>query len=267
MTDIIIPRYVKGKEFYADSIEHALENMQKEGYNPLFMPELAEVKFQPANKDMLHQWHTSSSTIATSRIKGEPISVIAHVDNYFNKPKNVARAIKTGLIKGAGIMPENEFQKLVDLDEIKDGKGNRLVYAFKGKAYEKLRDSSNGVINIEDALEHPIVMPFIGSEERAKSFLAKYKEAFGNKIGIWHSDDLTDKPLGRLLYLGDLFNGSLDSNFSLDNDARFVGSKSAEGASEKIFKPGLEQVLRISEDYIPRVSKEDFIRRLRTIYG
>ncbi len=82
--------------------------------------------------------------------------------------------------------------------------------------YETLNQSSSGVISVDQALNHPQTIPFLGSEATAKAYLAKHREIYGDQIGVWHSDDFNKKnPLGRVLYLGGSYDGGLGGNGNL----------------------------------------------------
>ncbi len=139
--------------------------------------------------------------------------------------EHILEARQKSLRSGAGEVPQQEFQRLVDLA---DGKN-----VFKVD-YDVLKSSSSGVISVEDALKHPQTIPFIGGEDRANAYLSKHKEVFGNKIGVWHSDDLDVVPRGRLLYAGGGCNFGLGGNIYLAGDGGFVGvSASGEASAPK----------------------------------
>src|SRR3989344_5558178 len=86
-------------------------------------------------------------------------------------------------------MPESEFQRLLDLE---DGKRVFVV------DYGKLRDSKSGTLSIEQALEHPQIIPFLGGEARAEAYLQKHSKIYGDRIGIWHGDYLGNNPVWRV---------------------------------------------------------------------
>lgn len=155
------------------------------------MPQLIDLRIG-ASKD-IRIWHRGYSTLsisATGKTKqGKPVVVYAHVPNYFSNPENIKKAWKN-LIYGAGIIPVNEFQKLLDLED----KVNVFVVD-----YNTLKRSKRGIIPLKDALKHPQTIPFIGGIERAETYLARHKEVWGEKIGILYSDVLDDLPRGCLL--------------------------------------------------------------------
>lgn len=246
--EILIPvsSYLRGREF-----EHlgnngkylALKELVNQGFRPVYMPQLADSR---VNGNLLwNRFYHAPSMIATGRMNNEPMVVFSHKDNYFSNPDNIKASINQGLVNYAGKIPQPEFKSMVDQDQITDEQGNRLVYVLKGKEYQKFKDSKSGEIKVKHALEHPQTIPFLGGEERAKRYLARHKEVFGDKIGIWHSDDLADNPLAHVLCLGYGCSGSLYGD-GLSNYAHFVGVRDAEGA-QKIFRPSLEQILKALE--------------------
>nr|MBI4156282.1 hypothetical protein [Candidatus Woesearchaeota archaeon] len=261
--EILIPvsSYLIGREF-----EHlgnngkylALKELVDQGFRPVYMPQLADSRINgslPWNR-----FYHAPSIIATGKINNEPMVVFSHKDNYFSNPENIKASVGKELVNYAGIIPKNEFESMVYQDQMTDQQGNRLVYVLKGEEYQRFRDSKSGVIKVKDALEHPQVIPFLGGEERAKRYLARHEEVFGDQIGIWRSDDLSDEPLARVLYLGNNYNYSLYGNNILYSNARFVGVRDAEGA-QKILRPSLEQILNILEQ-----AKEEARSKLINLY-
>ncbi|MBI4739697.1 hypothetical protein HY772_09255 [Candidatus Woesearchaeota archaeon] len=84
------------------------------------------------------------------------------------------------------------------------------------------------MISIRDALKHPQTIPFLGGRERAKQYLAKHVQVYGSRIGISHSDDLDEKPRGRLLFLGVSRYDGLLGYCGLSIFGRLVGVGAAE---------------------------------------
>ncbi len=256
------------KEFYELDLAKALEECQASGYAALFAPDLADAKITASKYSPLWQkWYTAASIKATGRTKQRnPVVVYAHVPNYFSDPENIRKAVEKGLTNGAGIMPQKELLRLLELE----GEGVFVV------DYDKLRKSESGVISVEHALEHPQTIPFLGEKERAEKYLAKHKKSYGNKIGIWYSDDLRVRgdPLGRLLFFGGSCNCS-DSRLSglngvstLNYSGRFFGVReaSAEGAAQKFNASTLENILALADQFVPKVAREKFEKAVRKLY-
>jgi len=213
--------YVQGfrepvKTFYSTSstgVADVLEQAANEGYQSLFIPELALARSQ--SSELWKTWFVTPSIRATGRTKqGTPVVVYAHVPNFYSYPKNIRDAIKGNkLVNGAGSIPQETFDSL----ESKNGNGRVFVVD-----YNVLKSSSSGVIAVDDALTHPQTIPFLGGEEIAKVYLAKHKEVYGNKIGVWHRDDLNTQPVGRVLYAGGGDGDGLCGNNYLDNYGRVL---------------------------------------------
>jgi hypothetical protein len=248
------------KEFYDSNLATALENCLKAGYNPKFMPELADARIN--GKAEWGRFYSAPSIRATGKTEqGSKVVVYAHIPNYFSNPENIRKAVEMGLINGAGIMPSDEFQKLLDVE---DGKKVFVV------DYDKLKNSKSGIIPLSDAMEHPQTIPFLGGQERAEKYLAKHKEAYNtNQIGIWHNDDLKENPVGRLLFLGNLGDNGLVGN-CLSYFGCFLGVRSgkvAEGDAKKIKAPSLNEILKYSRNFIAKNSQTEFEHGLRQLYN
>ncbi len=265
------------KEFYHEQAHQALRNCQQAGYSALFMPEFIDRRINALKEDSVWQnWHTTPSIRATWKTKqGSPVVLYVHRNNYFSNPDNIAEEIaQNRLINGAGAYPEKEFYRFVNLAE----KGNKSVFLVP---HEKLKNSTSGVISIEEALEHPQTIPFLGGKERTEAYLPRHKEVFGDRIGNYHSDDLGNGPRARLLYVGSN-DGGLDGYDSLNGSGRFFGVRSVAPKAHdrektspiKVKVPGLEQVLqtvlRTSKLYVSEDSRKNFEkanqRELKRLY-
>jgi len=253
---------IEVKEFYHDKLADALESCQKSGCRTMFMSELADARVK--GNAGWNQWYSTPSIRATGKTKqGNAVVVYAHVDNYFSNPANIRKAREQILINGAGIMPQDEFQKLLEQE---DGKSVFVV------GYDALKNSESGVISVSKALKHPQVAPFLGGRENAEKYLAAHKKAYNtDEIRVWHCDDLGDNPVGRLLFVGNYYDYDLlfgDGN--LDDYGRFLGvreSDVAEGdAAKKIKAPSLEDVLKVSRRFVPDAERAEFEKQMKRLY-
>lgn len=231
--DIIqVPRFVDGKVFYANTASKALADVKGANYEALFMNELLGIR-AISNKDGLiwSQWYCSPSVRVTGTTKqGNKVVAYAHVPNYFSNPNNIATAVKKGLKNGAGIYPEKHFQHLLDLE---DGENVFVI------DYKTLRTSSSGVIPVAEAMKHPQVVPFIGGIEEAENYLKRHEKVVGKNIGVYHSDDLSDVPYGRVLFVYFRSGSGLIVGFDdLHCGGRFVGVPlTSEAGAQKILSP------------------------------
>ena len=224
---ILVPRKVEGKEFYADRVDKALENCVKENYEAQFIPEIIDARISSPEESRIWQtWFTAPSIRVTGKDKkGKPFVIYSHVENYLSQFKNITSAIEQGLVNGAGKMPQEEFQRLLDL------KDDERVFVVD---YDALRNSTSGVIKVSKALAHPQTIPFLGGKERAEKYLEQHEKVYGSNIGVWHSNDLSHEPLARVLFVGGIYLGGLLGG-GLNGDARFLGVRRvAEGDAQKI---------------------------------
>ncbi|MBI4738067.1 hypothetical protein HY772_00615 [Candidatus Woesearchaeota archaeon] len=223
--EIIIPqtRMIKARLFEAlqvNGIETALAACIEAKHYPLYMPQVVDARIGAAKDSPLFQnWWTTPSVRVTGKSKGgKAVVVYGHNPNYFSDPANIKKAREEGLRYGAGIMPVPDFYALLDRE---DGKTVFVV------DYDKLRAAESDLVSVSDALEHPQTIPFLGGRERAEQYLAKHVQVYGSRIGIWHSDDLDEKPRGRLLFLGYGEGDGLIGDY-LDDSGCFVGVWAAE---------------------------------------
>lgn len=276
---ILIPKRTvvnyQGKEF--ESFEYggqakALKNLIDQGYTPVNMPSLIDARIEASKEDRVWQtYFTTPSMIITGKIKNESMVAFDHrQDNYFARdPKNIEEALKA-LINYAGIVPQKEFEEAVEKDEFENEQKDRLVWVIKGEDYKRFRDSKSGVIPVKNALEHPQTIPFLGGEKRAQSYLQRHKEVYGDRIRIWHADDLSkddNQPLGRLLDLGSYYGIGLGGYYDLGNYARFVGVRAQNFGSSKTSKPSLEQVLKATQGFVPDVARNDYEAKVKSLFS
>ena len=223
---ILIPTFVEAQPFEkleVNGVEKALRECLKAKCEPVYMPQLVDARIISSRDSSVWKWYTTPSIQVTGKTKqGNPVVVYAHVPNYFSKPDNIAKAVSNGLMNGAGIMPPTEFYTLLDLED------KEKIFVVD---YDALKKSKCGVIDVAEALEHPQTIPFLSGQARAEQFLQKHQQVYNNnRIGVWHNDDLADKPLGRVLFLGDDHNDDLYADDDLGINGRFLGVRRGVGA-------------------------------------
>ncbi len=214
-------------------MEDVLVACQNAGYTAVFMPELIEHRISAYSYSSLwDSWIITPSVRVTGITKsGTPVVVYAHVENYFSNPANIKASRERGLRNGAGEVPQEEFQRLVDLED------GQTVFVVD---YETLRKSSSHVISVYEALGHPQTIPFLGGKDRAVRYLEKHRQIYGERIGIWHIDDLVRLPprvaWGRVLSVTDHYlpntPGGLSGCHNLDAGGYFLG-KALTSSKEK----------------------------------
>ncbi|MFH1073268.1 MAG: hypothetical protein V1743_07615 [Nanoarchaeota archaeon] len=249
-----------GKSVYANTIEEALEACQQQKLAPVFMPQLIDARIaeDDSRAYVWQNWFTALSIRAAGKTKaGHPVVVYGHVENYLSNPENV-RIAKKHLVNNAAVLPKPEFQRLLDLE---DGQAVFVV------DYAALKSSTSGVIPVKDALQHPQTIPFLGGKERAVRYLEKHEKIYGKKIGVWYSDDLSDEPRGRLLFLGNDGGDGLSGGNSIDVVARFVGVRRSAVGAEQATRPSLEHMLKLAEDYVPRAAQAEYAERAKALLG
>jgi hypothetical protein len=80
---------------------------------------------------------------------------------------------------------------------------------------------------------------------------------------------LKENPTGRLLFAGSGDYSSLYGYDLLGSVGRFLGVRSekvAEGGSQKIKAPSLNDILKYSRNFVPKVAQSDFEQGLRQFY-
>ena len=261
---ILIPqtRLVEAKEFPVSGKSTRQDIVLKEcsdaGYNPLFMPELIRARTVAPKKSRLWQtWWTSPGPVICGKIGKEEFVVVSHVPNYFSEnPQRITDEINNkSLIRGAGRFPQEELERLACLSE-----GTYVI------PRSKLKECKNGEIYVDDALLHPLVIPFLGvPEDEAGAFLTRYKEVYARKtIRVFFPDDFLSEdqqPLARFLFLGDC-NDGLGGSGSLSSGGRFLGVSGEAG----IAHDQGDNLVKIVSDYIGPEHQSKIVESLRGLY-
>jgi len=230
MSTIIIPKFVEAKPFYDEKMHKALANCQSEGFDAQFIPEIMDSRsVSDKDNEVWNNWYCAPSVRITGTTKnGRKVVVYAHVPNYFSNPKHIQSALKT-IEKGAGIYPEKELQRLVSMED-----GERVFVLD----YVTATKAASGVMSLDEARENVHTVPFIGGKARTEKYLAQYKKIVGDKIGVWHSDDMDSNSRARVLYVSGNNDYNLDGGNGLGDNGRFLGVRSsAEGASAQKKSP------------------------------
>ncbi len=216
-------RVIEVEPFSSDYLNEALGVCKLRKHRALTMPEIVDIKIEnPFNTDLWRDLYISTSmkAIGLSR-QGKKRIVYSHLkDNYFSSPGNILEAIDKGLKKGAGIILNLDFYRLIELDGLTDEKGNRLVWVLD---YDNRRGVPKS-FTIEDALDDPETIPFLGGGERAIHYLQMHGEMYDNKILLDHSNEFNGENIGWLLYLGNFLIKGLYGNYPLNSSGNFLGT-------------------------------------------
>jgi hypothetical protein len=290
MTENIIrvPKIVslEGEEFYADTVAKALAACRAptkeapEGHDALFMPEFIDTRIFSGGEDRVWQtWFLTQSIRATMRRQGTPVVAYVHKPNHFSDPKNIARAVQEGLRNGAGILPKDESQRILDSED-----GNRVhvielaklmswppgIYGIDEPTKEHMKEYS-GKIGCVDmlAINHPQTIPFIGQESRARQYLGRHKVVFGPVIRIVYSNDLQedDVAVARPLYAGVNFYYGLNGGGRLLNNGRFLGVRCGAGeASASQNFPSEKKLADIIGEYVAPINQAELTKRVHAFF-
>ena len=223
---IPISQKEKRKEFFADRQDKALKLCEDADYMPLYMPALVDLRINADGATRIwREWFSTPSIRITGRGKSTNISkkegttfvVYAHIPNYLSNSKNLKRVIENHLIFDVGIIPRAEFLRLLDLED-----GNNVFVVD----YNAIKSSAVGVVTLKEALKQPQTKPFFGGEKRTEKYFERYKKVYGNRIGVWRPDDLPDRPMARLLFLGNSYYFSPVDSSCLGDSGRFIGVSS-----------------------------------------
>ncbi len=212
----------EAESFYKGNIPEALEACLESGCRPMYMPELIDTRIDVGKgHEVWQKWYTTPSAVITGFDDGGKKTVVyAHCENWLSNPENIRSALSDKDFGerthwGAKI-PREEFNRLLEMgrDDAED------VFVVD---YNELMKSKSGWVSVKKALKHPQVIPFLGGEERATQYLEKHKKVYGSDIGVWHTDDLKDEPMGRLLFLGFGYYSYLFGDYYLYDIGRFFG--------------------------------------------
>jgi hypothetical protein len=238
-----------------------LEILLREGYTPFSMPDLADMRIEtPLNSKIwegtLPGYNTGSICVCgdvclTENRENQKVIYI-HAPHIFLNPDKLIEGYNKAIsenVPGRGCMLwPYEFDPLLKQDGRTDEQGNRLVWVVDAKVLRRwpIRNESTelglygidkptethnrrygGKIDGKDmiALNHPMTIPFFGGEERARHYLKRHKEKFGDTINIWdcrywwYNDFWVNIPLVTFLQLrDDICNGGSPSGYFVCQD-------------------------------------------------
>lgn len=214
---------------YSYPIYEAVKDCHEMNMKWLSMPELIQAKIDEPIHSRIWEAdnYLTRSIKATGRGKptnnskkeGNPYVVYAHVDNYFSDYRNLKKIVDNypncslpyESIRGSGavFMPEEEFQRLIDL------KDDKKVFVVDYNKFPDVELNKNGLYihdvprkifgessSLDDFIKFPQSVPFFGGEKLVRQYFEKHKEYFKrDKLGFNYHDDLVGKPVARFLAL------------------------------------------------------------------
>ena len=208
--------------FERDTIVATLRACEKAGYSPLFMPEFAQLRI--AHPGLFKDWGRTMSIRATGKtFAGSALEIYAHVPGDWSQRQYISDMISENkLIKYALPLTQESFDALEKRNgETKDG--IQLVTVMDHAQAQK---GKFGKQSLSQALENPHVQAFLGGEEQAEAYLEAHKNAHGNKIWIYLSNDLGNVPVARPLVLNS--SGYLNSFSDFNIYRRVPGGRTIE---------------------------------------
>ena len=192
--------------FEKDTIVGSLGACERVQYSPLFMPEQADLWI--AHPELFKSYGRSVSIHATGTTSaGSPVEIYAHIPGEWSERQYISYAVSEGkLINYALPLTQQAFDAL----EKRNGETDGITRVVTVMDHKKANKARFGEQSLDDALENPHVPAFFGSEERAEAYLNAYQKVWGNRVHIWHSDDLRQIPVARPLVLNSNLLGSSD---------------------------------------------------------
>ena len=223
--------------------------------------------FRDKEKTLKHPLWKDWSTILTEEDQVEENILVFHGGYVFKNPDRITRAIKEGLIEGAGKLTEEEINILKEAMKkgvIPDTQIPVIPYGDFSKlsqfqilqqlprnygVFLTLKEATNlesGAHSLKQLENSPLFIVRAGGVDRTTEYLYVLNELGAETYGNRHNFQENG---GRLLYSDDYFGYGFDGYGHLDNDARFLGVSPAEGGVEKItlIRPDLSDIIKLSE--------------------
>ncbi|MBS3145118.1 hypothetical protein J4208_06055 [Candidatus Woesearchaeota archaeon] len=206
-----------------------LDQCQDEGFQPLYMPTLVD---KVVNGELpWDQWFTTPSIKATGETQqGSKVVVYAHIPTDLVTKEGLLNAWHTtwrrDVANGAASIGYKEFQQLVDQDGLTDTRGNRLIWVVD---HEILKTAPSETIHLDQVLEHPQTIPFLGGQARTEAYLTIHaKKENTNTFFVSYDDDFNvhacwARLLSRSYEHGDARKFKMLHCSDLNDSAQFVG--------------------------------------------
>jgi hypothetical protein len=153
-------------EFEGD-ISGVLKEIKENSMKPLFAPQLAEERLYARPDSRLWQkFYTTPSLVVSGKTNhGNAVTVFVHADNYLMNPKNAAGNIRQGTVPVA----EDAFLRYIGQED------NKTVFI---RDFNALENAPHVVSTLEEAIQHPAIVPIFGTVERAAAYLQVWKPVY-----------------------------------------------------------------------------------------
>jgi len=214
---------------YFGRMDSALTDCLNDGFEPLFIPEIVDERINSDRDSLI--WHRPfygvSIKVSGKSKGGNRVTAYCHKPHFFCSPENIGWKIQRGIVNGAGIMPKDEFYRILDMED------NEKVFVMDYDLSEQHHPPTE--ISIEKALKDPQTIPFLGGRGRAEEYLETYARIYKNRVRIIYEKDFSIQylALARFLYLGYGSYPTIDSDNDFDNPCWIVGRRKIQESGEK----------------------------------
>jgi len=256
------------------ALYESLKKCKKEGFKPLFIPELLDFMLKEKGSAKRSIWEygygNSSHSLVTPSVKisgkspqGKKVVAYAHIPTFFSNIKNFQEKERGDLYKifGERETPQNEFEKILKLED------NKNVFVHDYVAGKQNQDR----FELEEALEKTRLISLLGGRERAESFVKKMNKYYWRTIGIDDADDYL-KCVGTVPAYGNTclidFRPTRISSWNNFNHAHFIGIKEVyPGLKESILDTNslFKEVSELADSYVPEMAKKEFLSNLKKL--
>lgn len=212
----------------------AYQDCQTKGFKQLTMPEQIEARIAaPDDSPLWQKWNDTISMKLTGRTRssnvsrngGTPVVAFYHGPLQISLKYIQQQIQENQLVHGALRITLKQFDAMLQQcspENVID--------------YQTLKSSRSGKVSLTAALDHPQTVPFIGSRERAETYLSRFAQVYNTEeIGISHYDDLSNyqSSLMRPLCLGYDYYIGLAADNGFESAGRFFGVRALQNSSSQ----------------------------------
>ena len=219
----------------------ALDEHLTAGHRILSAPDYAQARINEPY--LFNEWsRVLSLRIGGMDEEGKPTALYWHpVIKSIDDLRTIAGELKSwyaqGLTDSSALkVPRDKYLTLLKEAISQTGKSRTLWYIPSSL----LQISKSGIVDLDNALNHTEIVPFLGSVDLARGYVQTMRTLSKRNIGVWHrkEDSNTDNPQGRVLVFGADDGNNLSAYLGAGNYYvyiwRFAGVPfGAEGAAQK----------------------------------